>query len=39
MQFPMWLDFGIVTLHPHFFFEGLGYVVGLGLMAREPDGP
>ena len=35
MQFPMWLDFGIVTLHPHFFFEGLGYVVGLGLMARE----
>ncbi len=31
MQFPVWISLGSASLHPHFFFEVLGYLIGISL--------
>src|SRR5687767_6033206 len=35
MQFPVYLGFGPLQLHPHFVFESLGYALALRLLLRN----
>lgn len=35
MQFPVYLGFGSLKLHPHFVFESLGYAIALRLLLRN----
>ena len=40
LTFPLYINLGIVNVHPHVFFEMLGWIVGLSLMfflRREKD--
>ena len=40
MTFPLYINLGIVNIHPHVFFEMLGWIAGLSLMfflRREKD--
>ncbi len=31
MGFPYWIDLGVVSVHPHIFFEFLGYLAGISV--------
>ncbi|HEU4403091.1 MAG TPA: diacylglyceryl transferase, partial [Candidatus Polarisedimenticolia bacterium] len=35
MQFPVYLRFGPLSVHPHWVFEGFAYLVGFRLFLRQ----
>ena len=37
MQFPYWIDLGLFSVHPHLFFEVLGYLVGISITLWVSD--